>query len=407
MRPVSDEQAAKYSSGFYGVNARVEIDDGTAQFIDLTDFFGEDWLQGISITSNTDVPVATSTIGITKKIFEKNLSPFLSTFAQSSPRQPVDINRRIKVYTSLDGDDEDLVFEGIIENLDTTGRDNVIQISSRDLGGPLQDYFLEDDFTIGTAEAIEDAIQLILDEIFVTIQTNAGDFLPPFVYNIPSLYTPDSPSFVIPSNTYSPGQTAMEMINNLALQIGWFVRYRFDPNTGAYRLSLLGPDRALLSPLYQANQNQILDYQQLSRSRVNIRNYIQLDFLDGGVTPTTVTVSDTDSIERYGYKYMRIVEAYTSAIDTTTEANNMANRALSDLAEPLGDFGVLMRYFPNIQEGDLIDLPADGVNFDEAKTAAVSSFTHNITKQGSTTAVTLRGQPSIGQRFWLLSQGIV
>jgi hypothetical protein len=102
---------------------------------------------------------------------------------------------------------------------------------------------------------------------------------------------------------------------------------------------------------------------------------------------------------------MEIAESAGSQIDTSGEANDFANAALSDLKEPGVDFEVAMDYFWPVQVSDYYRFTDNAVHHDTNQDLGVVSFTHTVAGHRGETTLAVRGKPSAGVKRWLAIEG--
>lgn len=201
----------------------------------------------------------------------------------------------------------------------------------------------------------------------------------------------------------------LEAVRELALQIGWDVRYLWATATSDWRLRLYQPDRAKTTADFSFGPGDYTDITRLVSSRSGIRNAIQVVYTDrSGVLPSgefarrTVLVEDAASIARpgIGRRFMEIAEDSASQVDTATEATAMANACLADLKDGPADHEVLLPYFWAAELGDLYTFTANGVHYTADQKFAVVGIRHSLTRDSDTTTLTTRGKPVAGLTRW-------
>jgi hypothetical protein len=139
----------------------------------------------------------------------------------------------------------------------------------------------------------------------------------------------------------------------------------------------------------------------LSVSRADIRNVVEVTFGRFADDRTTVVVDDALSIAAYGRRWCGIDENATSQIDTETEATEMATAVLDDLKEPDVTQSVELPYFWPVEVGDLYTFLANGYHYDTDIDLAVVSWAHSIDEKSAKTTLSLRGKPAGGVARWL------
>jgi hypothetical protein len=222
----------------------------------------------------------------------------------------------------------------------------------------------------------------------------------------PTLTTPVSPGWMI--RVYQQKRVSLwQALRDLATQIGWDLRYRYNTGLGDFRLEFTGPARSKVTPDY-ATALRPKSYGTTKIDRADIRNAVRVIFsssqvLDAAGTPTRqiVEVTDSASISAFGRRFMEIQESSASNIDTSTEATAMATAIVSDLSTPVVDASPTLLFSPWVELGDLYTLAADGIHWDAAQNLAVVSYEHSFDKDKHTTTMQVRGKPSGGTDRWL------
>src|SRR5690606_16812904 len=120
----------------------------------------------------------------------------------------------------------------------------------------------------------------------------------------------------------------------------------------------------------------------------------------------TVVAEDPVSIARYGRRWMKIIEADDSPIDTEAEAQAMANAAVSDIAWPEAEQQIEALYFPAAEIGDLYRFRANGVHYDRDHDWAVASVRHFLALDRQRTTIRTRGKPAGMYRQWFRASSL-
>jgi hypothetical protein len=150
---------------------------------------------------------------------------------------------------------------------------------------------------------------------------------------------------------------------------------------------------------FSASQYHTID--RMSISRANIRNVVRVKY---GLTQndrTTIEVSDSASITKYGRKFMELAEAANSQIDSISEAYTLANAIIDDLKEPDADKSVTMPYFWPVDLADYYTFSANNVHYDTNQSLAVVGYRHTLTAEKARTQLMCRGKPAGGVKRWL------
>src|SRR5690606_34618450 len=239
-------------------------------------------------------------------------------------------------------------------------------------------------------EPLEDVAQAILD-----------DWAPGV-----TLYAPNSPGFMV--TQYRVGeQSVMDALETLAQKIGWAIRYRYDSGSGTWRLTLYEPDRSATTPQWMFGPDDYLDVTTLEIDRDLIRNVVEVEYLDSvSGERKTVVAEDPVSIARYGRKWMKIIEADDSPIDTEAEAQAMADAAVADTAWPEAEQQIETLYCPASEIGDLYRFRANGVHYDRDHDWAVASVRHFLALDRQRTTIRTRGKPAGMYRQWFRASSL-
>lgn len=221
-----------------------------------------------------------------------------------------------------------------------------------------------------------------------------------------AVYTPVSPGWAI--NVFQvPRENVWGELQNLAQQVGWDLRWKWSNADSQFRLTLYDPNRAKTTPDNTFTFDTVRSYESLGSAVDNIRNAVGVVYSDAADLDTAnrpkrkkLTRTDATSITAFGRRYMEVGEGSASNIDSTTEAQVMADAILSDLALPVADLSVSMRFFPWVELTDLYGFPADGRRFTSQQNLAVSGYSHTIEGGDFSTRLDVRGKPATGNVRW-------
>lgn len=419
MRTITTAQDEVLTRGKYKVAVKVEIEDSTATLVDVSDFEGRNWISSVEINENVDEPVATSRIKIFARHYDLSMHPLDEKSKINLPGGVyapfLDVRRQIRVltatvpqdYTPVSGDFK-LVFDGFIDKIPEPGkRANEITLECRDKGGFLQDTWTEDLERYGDGSVtdtdhvfadLEDITQSILDNWVsgTTLYSENGTGGTPFLPG-------DTPGFNVEAWDVDI-QGVMDAVRIGANSIGWECRYRWQTNVNEFELQLYQPDRANTSSISRTfDPSGYIDIRSLTIDVSRIRNVVEVTYYtdpEDDQSKATIEVSDSASITRYGRRWMGIVEAQSSAINTSGEANLMANAILSDLKEPGRDQEIEMHYFWAAELGDLDRFNANDVNYTTDQDWAVVGIRHFLTPKKHRTFLTTRRAASGGVLHW-------
>jgi parallel beta-helix repeat protein len=209
----------------------------------------------------------------------------------------------------------------------------------RDLARRLQNTYIETVRTYGSESGVaaETVIQSILND-------NVGS-------GVVALYTPMSPGFMLHPYRVEY-QSVWDAIQQIAAQIGWWLGYRWDVGSAEFRLTLLAPPRGkdAGSADWTLTAEDDIYTQPLDISDADIRNVVAVTYTDRTLGKRqAVTVSDPTSIAEYGRRAMGIEEQDASLIDTSAEAQALAQAAVDDLRDMTGTTRITMPLMPRLE----------------------------------------------------------
>lgn len=255
MRALTAAQSAVEALNERTTRLRAQIDrTGAGSFVDLSDYQDLDWVDSVDYDDNGDNPVGQATVRLRREWHDLSLSPLMAASKLNTGGVLVFPKREIKVEAAIiarglepAASDWMEVFRGRIDKI--SWHQSPMEIKCRDLGGDLQDGWIETQKVYGTTlgRPIEDVIQDILTDaktadsipFAVTLYSINGSSGTPFVGG-------DSPGFLI--TKYKQGrEPVMDAIQKLARLIGWECRYRWNANDSAFRLTLYEPAREVRS----------------------------------------------------------------------------------------------------------------------------------------------------------------
>lgn len=476
MRTLSASQLEVLSKPIYSVAVRVWICDSDGTWRDLSSLQGFNWIQAVEISDSVDQPVMTAAISLWRNVYYWSLAIQMSTSGlnqnSSGAYAPlIDLGRKIKIETATipegakpTDDDWQNVFEGQIDEVDWAKQ--IVTLNCRDLGGVLQDLFIETKRSYGADDGSVDSeqvIQQMLDD------NGTGVTL--------AILTPSNWATKKMEQSKEPLLTA---ITNVALQRGWTVKYKCNSGTGVWWLTYYEPDRTKATPDYTFSPDKYFDVSRLTLNISKIRTVVRVQYGEGGdanklkaaeypitgnvtgVTSTTLSdssktwttnqfagfkvmivaglgkgqartiVSNTanqltvatwspnpnttskyaiveaadsaNPLYLYGRRFMEITEASTSQIDTYAEAYRMVRAIYQDVSAPEAEQEISTRYFFPIEIGDLYTWKANGVHYDNDQNSAVIAYSHKLEGGQGTTTITTRGKPAGAFEAWFKRQ---
>lgn len=381
------------------VTPRIKVANGSGTMIDLTS-----WFEHAKIEHDVDQPIDGATVsfsrahGSTQSLSPLRTDSTLNVKDDLTFAPMLDLNRSVTIEvattpigTAPVAGDYKTLFKGTIDVVEF--QKSPVTIICRDLGAPLVDRWIETEATYGTGggTAIQTVMQNILDAVF-----GGGIY---------TLYVPISPGANV--TTYRQQKmTVMDALQDLAQQIGWDVRFKWDDGTSTFRLTLSEPPRTKTTPDYTFGPSAYHDITRLEIDITNVRNVLTGSFRDAADlgNRNSVTRSDATSITKYGRRFFFIQEADVSPIDTSSEMTTMLDAALADLKEPKAEQEVDMPFFWPADLSDLYRYSPNSVHYDSNQDIAVVEFSHELTRNSHRTRALVRGTP-IGQYATWLGRG--
>ena len=333
---------------------RVEVQNGSGTWKDLTNLDSIDWVNAARWGEHIDQPVGFAQITLKREASNKSLSPFfgaslLNRLDNGITYSPLlDTTRRIRIWTAvmpaqsprpINSDPEwKEVFRGKINRVNWAA--DPITLDCGDEGQFLLDAFIELERVYGETAGV--AVELEMQQII-------DDTMGASVY---TLVTPASPGWMI--HPYTQEQVhVLEAIRALALQIGWDIRFMWNASD-QFELRFFSPNRLKTEPDDEFGPDEYFNVTNLTIADDDVRNVVKVVYVDVATqTVQSVTRTNTDSIARYKRRYMEIVEGSTSNIDTAAEATSMADAAMFDLSLPGADHAIETSYFWPAMLGDL------------------------------------------------------
>lgn len=409
-RPFTAPERALLGAEHINLHVRVEVMNADGTWIDLTDLFGLDWVDGAKWSEDIDTPVLSGEVTLRREAYapdsgvQVSLAPMIEASLANRRDDGVTYapllnpRRRIRIFTAVtapaiapvSGDWKEVV-TGYIDTVDPTAGPNELSVTFRDLGAELQRRFIEVGDVYGSLAgvALETVIQQVIDDNF-----DPGER--------PTLYTPVSPGWMVHTMKEPlEDMTVMAALEQLALQIGWLIRYRYDA-AGVSRLTLYAPNRAATVPDYTFGPDEYFAPEGLELSDANIRNRVRVGYLDAASREWRTEIREVAaSITEFGPRFMEVQEDASSNIDSASEAGAMAQAAADDLAFPKAEQEIPTLPFWPAQLGDFVAFLPNGRHYDSEQRLGVTGLRTQIAGGHGTTIFATRGQPAGAYYNWL------
>jgi len=386
MRTVSGGNVAQPTSLLTDLTdaVRIEVANAADALVDLTEF-----AVSLDYDSSVDEIVDGATVVFRRLEGVNSLAPLMT----ASP--PVALGRRIVVSINPGSGTYTEVFRGKIDDVDWPERFGDVTVLCRDQAGVAMDTWIEIARPYGstTGVSLETVMQAVADDNLAAP---------------PTLYFPVASSAVVQhldgDPPYGPTeQSTLDALRALAESIGWTVRWRhFGASASDWRHTVFGPSRTKTVADHTFGTSDYWDVTTMRQAVEDIRNAVEVLYIEEGVQKTTGVLVDAPSIAKYGRRYMKITEGTGSPINNVTTATALGNAALSDLKEPDALLEITGRYFwPGEIGVDLYTFTANNKHFSTDQKLAAMRFMHRIAVgERPTTKILTRGKPSGGVLMW-------
>lgn len=402
MRSLSSQELAVLTStAGRASHVRVKVKDGSGTWRDVCLLEGRDFLDAVEVDESVDQPVSAATVTLKRQIDLLSVAPLRADSKLNSlggqlatPGREFLIEAAVRpVGMPAGASDWRVLFQGDIDEVDFA--DEQLVVRGRDLGGRLQDAFIEVERNYG-----DDTNGVDVEAVMQSILTDNGTGV--------QLYVPTSPGWKLRAFTQKKA-SVLDALRDLAQQIGWEVRYIWREAATAFALTFREPQRTNPQLAWTFGPNDYRNVTKLAINRTDVRNKIEVVYSDSGDLDVTgqpkrksVVVENAASQAQYRLRFMQIAEGASSNIDRAVEAQKMADAALSDLKDPLAEQEIELDFFLPVMLGDLYRFTANGVHYSADQNLAVISYRHTFTAEGDAqTTITTRGKPSFGVSMWL------
>lgn len=464
MRTLSAQETQVVATGKYSPRLRFRVKDAASAWQDLTERVIT-W----EVDEDVDQPVGALRVSLKREMYHDSISSLRTdarlnnvtgifvALVKSSAEVQLDV-AVMPLGVEAGGSDWHNVFHGYIERVNLGNE--AATIEAYDLGRILQRLYIETDAERGNA-SLESTIQTIIRLAFgpafvistaytaasgatpgsrVTPTTQNGFYYrcttggtsggsepswPTTIGNTvasgtcvftcegvcPTLYTPTSPSYTVPTYTQQP-MSVMEAARSLALgAVGWDVRYKWRSSLSRWDLTLWVVDRAKATTDYTWPAWRLFQQPAFEVNVGNVRNRVSVVYGDAGdldpagqPTRKTSTAQDWPSMQAWTNNlpaFMQLAEVGT-VVDSPSEAATLAANVLSDLKDPVAIAAYDVVLFPFVEIGDRYCFQADNILYNADQYFAVTGFRHFGTATGAMrTTLRVRGTPVVAVTGWL------
>lgn len=383
-------------SGRYGVYTKFVATDGSGSEIDYSDYFiAARW------TESVDQPVIGATVDIAYEYATASLAPLVEGSARNTdgvggyaPAVWPARDCKLSVAVMPAGEtpastDYVVMWEGRIDQVEWAAED-AIRLSIRDVGGWLQEAFIDTETTYDTqANPLTDLLQDIVDDWPAH----------PLRVN-PTVVEVDDPDWFINGHTVQVG-TVMDALQSLVMQNGFDLRYGWtvdDP----WALRIKEPVREILDADADTSWGPG-EYVEVPLAEVNdrdVRTWFRLVRKDDNGVLRSATLIEVGSEIEYGRKFMQIAGPTVAAITTEAESDRMLNAVAADLSTPEFAHAYRFRFNPFVMLGDYYAFTTNSVHYDATQYGAVQQIEHVLEGGGGWSTVYVSGKPRSAYRAW-------
>jgi hypothetical protein len=292
------------------------------------------------------------------------------------------------------------MFTGRVDKVNVANDEKSMSLVCRDLGG----FLLNRWFWPTGADKGESAVKMasstprldvLIDDILFYANPK-GEFHFGVTKTVRPIQAPEVPNFFVTEYPQEPG-ALLEILQQKALQIGWDCRYRYNTDSNLWLLHMLNPDKSLSFIDARILPSEYLSITKLEVDDTDVRNYIEVIASDRSIA----YAENLDSQDKYDFRPTRIAEDTAQHIDNITEAQNMADAAVRDLAYPSATHECELLYWPLVQLNDIQQYAANGKHYTRDLTFTVQSYQHSLGLDKHRTTITARGNPITTRTRWL------
>ena len=337
---ITAPELALLNSTQFNFHVRVLIADPNGTLREMTALNGFDHLRGLTWGDDVDALVQFGTVQLLKRVGSQSIVPMdeasLLNRNGAVYEKFIRPGRQIQIFFAITAKGAAAsvwypIFDGYLDEWSAGNRTH-LTVAFRDRGALLADFTILDEINYA-AQSLESAIQTILDDAFGV--------------GIVPLYTPAATGNTVAAFTQGAGNL-MEAVRKLARENGGFdLRYKYDPGTAAFRLTLWLPDLVTTTPVHTLTPNEYVEVSELKENRDQVKNIIRVTYKTG-----VVQLSDAPSI--LAYKPRPLLVELSDSLETAAQASAAATAALADLSEPQADHAIENLIFPIVELRDII-----------------------------------------------------
>jgi hypothetical protein len=317
-----------YDSKHVAGRGRVLVEDGDGNFINLGEYYGNDFVKSIKYKNDVEAQKQTANVTLMRYRGERlNLAPLDEVAvnnlnAAGSYESLLEYRRKIKIEYAVHPEripvNEPWIWETLLEGFidEIAWGADTVELGVVDKIAPLDDQFQLDPRFYAYGEVsttlAETHLQTLINNNVPSIQVGGTAMTFGYKGGTPTVYTPASSGWVL---RYDDSQAAhvSQLLQNIADQIGWSIRYRWDQERQQDRLTFRRPNRAMSLDVAAISH---------SGSQYWIRTHIPHNLTVEQVVTVTGTVSNNfvgNRVERIPAYNIVVTDGNTSGVSTTTE----------------------------------------------------------------------------------------
>lgn len=399
-RPMTAAERTALKAPHHVTHAKILIEHPAGGMVDVMDYLGTSRLKRAEWRESIDSAMMDGSLTLAAAHDGVSLLPYIG--ASPANRDAADAyepflrsGRRLQIWTATllpdvvaTPADFHLMVDGYVDDVQIPQDAKAITLTFRDLGAVLMDRDFEEPVTVSTEDGVllEVALQQLVDAV-----------LGPGAV---SIYTPVAPGVTAGQWTPDVNRKLGEELRERAFQIGGDFRYRFDA-AGNFRPTFYVPDRESTVVDETIGPAEYFVLPVLKSAIADVRNAVEVSYIDEGGARKSVVVVNQPSIDRYRRRYMKITEGADSAIRTEALATAVAQRAVHDLGEPFAEQQVQLRHWWPAQLGDYYEFEPNGTHYDTPQRLAVVAIQHTLEENGTArTVLSTRGTIAGAYKRW-------
>lgn len=373
-----------------------------ALWVNLSDVAGGDWVTLVKTDQETvDQPVGRFSFQLVKKADGESTAVGIATSAlnrdEADEYAPLVYPGNDVEIEAANGGDPRLWLKGKITEGEWSGEQVVATCATQDAS--IERRWIKEMEDRGAADPgtpLEDEIQGLLDRWMGV--------------DAPTLLTIGDPAIGI--GPYQPAKGSLgAQTRTLAQRIGWDLRYRWSEADDAFRYTLYLPPRDKATPDLVLTPSDVRSVPGLRVADEYVRNdfsgkYISSETGTEGEQLERTRTNDA-SVFQFGEQWMEIILGSGDGITTAAQMDTLLEYADHDLSQPPTEKRVQIPFIPWLELHDLLEIGADGINFDFDGSWSVVGISHTVDgANGAYTELDLRAGSPVGAYYaWLARTG--